>query len=156
MPIPTITATRTINAPPERVWAAITDIGNAPHMLTCVLDVAVLTQDEFGVGYVWSETRRMFGKDAAETMTVVAMQPGVAYTAEACNFGARYISSFQVDPVGSDATELTFTFAAESVASARWSQRIMMRIFGSIGKRATHRMIETDLDDIASYIGRHG
>ena len=55
----------------ENVWKAITDIENSGGMISSILDIHILHKppDDL-VGLKWEETRKMFGKEAMETMWI--------------------------------------------------------------------------------------
>jgi len=67
----TISTSETINASAVRVWQIITDIDNAQQNRTAILDIQVLNRPDTGIiGLEWKEVRKMFGIEAAETMTI--------------------------------------------------------------------------------------
>ncbi len=146
MPAP-IVVRRRVDAPASVVWSLITDLTGAPERISGITRVEVLSQSEsFGVGTTWRETRKMFGKEADETMTVTAMTDGESYTTEAHNRGTRYESTLTVAPVGPDTCELSMSFDAET--SGRVNQ-ILATLLGPVMKRSVIKMINQDLADIA-------
>ncbi|HWN70448.1 MAG TPA: SRPBCC family protein [Haliangium sp.] len=64
-----------IDAPPDRVFAAMTDADGYRHWMKGFVGVEKLTQGPFGVGTEWRETRRMFGREASEVFEVTAYEP---------------------------------------------------------------------------------
>lgn len=109
-----ITIDRHIAAPPERVFALISDFANAPKRIPAILRVEMLTSGPVGIGTRFSETRKMFGKEATETMEVVAFDAPRSYSLRAYNCGCEYNSSFGVEPDGAG-SKLTFHFDAKPV-----------------------------------------
>jgi uncharacterized protein YndB with AHSA1/START domain len=67
--------TETIAAPPERVFAIMTDIPAAAHWMPGFVRIERLTGGEFGPGTRFRETRKMYGHEATEEFEVVAMEP---------------------------------------------------------------------------------
>jgi len=64
------------NAPPARVFGAITDLENWHKWMPGLVRVERLTQGEYGTGAQWRETRKMMGREATETFEVTAFEPG--------------------------------------------------------------------------------
>lgn len=68
-----VTVTEKIQAPRERVWQIITDIAHAAKTISGLKELTVLERPAAGlIGLKWTETRVMFGKEAAETMWITA------------------------------------------------------------------------------------
>jgi uncharacterized protein YndB with AHSA1/START domain len=63
-------------APLEKVFSAVTDIPAAEKWMPNLVRMELLTEGAYGVGTRWRETRKMFGKEAAEVFEVVAYTPG--------------------------------------------------------------------------------
>ena len=81
---------RAIAAPPERVWAVITDLGGAADVMSGIDSVERLDDGAgFGVGTRWRETRTLFGRQATEILEVTAVDAGRSYTVEAESRGTH-------------------------------------------------------------------
>ncbi|WP_306363711.1 SRPBCC family protein [Nocardia sp. CC227C] len=144
--MPTISVTREIAAPPERVWAVVTDIDRAAEVMKGVDKVERVGGGAgFEVGTAWRETRTMLGKRSTETMTVTAIDPGRSYTVEADSRGTHFTSVITVAPQG-EGTLLSMTFGGEAEGPAAK----LAGIFGKLFERATRRLVRRDLDDIAA------
>lgn len=65
----------TIAAPPERVFAALTDVDSLPHWMSGLVRIERLTDGPFGKGTRFREVRKMFGREAAEVFDVVEFDP---------------------------------------------------------------------------------
>ncbi len=94
-----VSASTEIKARREDVWRIISDIDSAKHNITAILDVEVLERAPAAdsvLGLKWTETRKMFGKEAKETMTVVAEKPGYWYETRAQNHGTVYTSKMEI------------------------------------------------------------
>ncbi|HYH65119.1 MAG TPA: SRPBCC family protein [Urbifossiella sp.] len=92
--MPGFDLTHTVAAPLPAVFAAFTDFENAPKRIPDIIRVEMLTPGPVGVGTAFKETRKMFGKECTETMTVTAFEPGklVELSAAACGmeFSTRF------------------------------------------------------------------
>jgi uncharacterized protein YndB with AHSA1/START domain len=66
----------TIAAPPERVFAALTDLDGAQKWMPNLVRIERLTPEKTGVGMRWRETRKMFGREASEEFEVTGLEPG--------------------------------------------------------------------------------
>jgi carbon monoxide dehydrogenase subunit G len=140
-----MTVSRHVDAPPERVWAVLTDLEHAPDVIRAIDAVEVHTGPGFGVGTRWTETRTMMGRTASETMEVTAVDPGRSYVVEAASGGTRYRSEFDVVPDGGG-TQLTMTFAGQP---SGLGTRLMAATIGRLFATATRRALAADLDDVA-------
>ena len=79
-----IEASRVVNAPPEAVWAIVTDLAETANVIEAIESIEVLQgPDPLAVGTRWRESRTMFGKTASEEMEVTELDPGRSYTVEA-------------------------------------------------------------------------
>ncbi|MFJ8668352.1 SRPBCC family protein [Streptomyces sp. NPDC093600] len=145
---------RRIRATPGPVWETMTDLKDMERILTGVDRVEVLTEGAFGVGTRWRETRRMFGKEATEEMTVTESVPPERYVTVADSHGMRYVSEIALRPDGSDATTVRMTFSARP-ADGR-ATGLLTRLLGGLGVRAVSRALARDLDDVAASVERRG
>jgi uncharacterized protein YndB with AHSA1/START domain len=64
-----------VEAPPAVVFAALSDVDRWKAWLPNLIAVEKLTAGPFGPGTEWRETRRMFGKEAAEHFRVTRYEP---------------------------------------------------------------------------------
>jgi uncharacterized protein YndB with AHSA1/START domain len=64
------------DAPLDKVFAAVTDIPAAEKWMPNLVRMEMLTDGPYGVGTKWRETRKMFGKEAAEVFEVTGLAPG--------------------------------------------------------------------------------
>lgn len=65
-----------VSAPPQTVAAAIADIDEYGLWMPNLVRIERLTEENFGVGTRWRETRRMFGREATEEFEVRVWEPG--------------------------------------------------------------------------------
>ena len=141
-----ITVTREIDAPPERVWAVITDLEGSSEVIAAIDKVEVLTPGPFAVGTTWRETRTMFGRSATEEMTVSDVNPGHGYTVVADSSGVHYTSSFIVEP-SSGGSRLTMTFGGEATSRGA---RAMGALMAPFMRSSMTKALARDLGDIAA------
>ncbi|MCB0343214.1 MAG: SRPBCC family protein [Pseudobdellovibrionaceae bacterium] len=80
-----------IKVPTSTVWKTVTDIENCDQILTAILRIEILVKPKNGiVGLKWRETRKMLGKEAAETMWITRAEEGHWYETQALNSGCEY------------------------------------------------------------------
>ena len=129
------------------MWQIATDIEHAENVLGAVQRIERLDSGSaFGVGTRWRETRKMFGREATEEMTVIAVDEGRSYTTGAHSRGSRYSSVVSVEPVGDQRSRISMVFGAEPQGwAARMSAMTLGRLFAGYIRRA----LRADLDDIA-------
>jgi uncharacterized protein YndB with AHSA1/START domain len=65
----------TIAAPPERVFATLTDLDGASAWMRGLVEIEKLTQGPFGAGTRWREVRRFMGQKASEIFEVIDVEP---------------------------------------------------------------------------------
>ena len=139
---------RLVRAPADRVWEVITDISHADQTLSGVTKVEPLTEGPYGVGTTWRETRRMFGREDTQQMQVTLAQEPTRTVIEADSSGVHYVTDFTLTPTG-DATRLTMSFVAVQ-ARTNPMMKALWTLFGTLGAKATEKMMSKDLHDIAS------
>lgn len=121
-----VTVSRTVDAPPERVW----EIGGDP----------------FGIGTRWRETRVMMRREETEEMTVTAVEPGRNYSVEADNCAVHYTSVLRFELAGSHRTTVSVTFMGEPTEP----QNVIQRLLGRLGSRVVRKSLGRDLVDLAT------
>lgn len=141
-----VTVRQPCAAPAEVVWTLATDLAALPETMSGIAAVEVLTQGEFGVGTRWRETRRMYGKDATEEMTITAVEPERSYTAEATSRGMHYVTTFQFLPT-EHGTDVVMTFGGEALGTAA---KVMSRATGWAMTGSVRKLVQKDLADLAT------
>ncbi|MFD3947828.1 SRPBCC family protein [Streptomyces sp. NPDC058579] len=154
MAMKSIVVERRIQAPPGPVWEAMTDLRGMERMLAGVERVEVLTEGGFGVGTRWRETRKMFGKEATEEMTVTEAEPPDRYVTVADSHGMHYVSEIALRPDGAGATVARMTFSATPAAGSRMG--FLAKLMSGLGAKAVSRALAKDLDDVAASLERRG
>lgn len=135
---------RMISRPRAEVFRVFTDLEAAPRRIEGIQSLEVLTEGPMTVGTRFRETRKMFGKEATEEMTVTEFRPNEGYvtTAESC--GAKYRSeyTFKEAPEG---TQVDFTFEGKPMTLIA---KVMTPVMGLLLGRMMRRCLEADLNDL--------
>ncbi len=142
-----IKLTRTVAAPPQRLWEVVTDLDSVSRHISGISRIERLDGGNgFEVGTRWRETRTMFGREATEEMEVTGLEPGRSYTVEADGRGAHYRSVFTVEP-HPDGSRLTTTFAGQPRGALA---RVLAATIGRLFEGATRKALQRDLDEMAA------
>lgn len=140
-----------IDSSVESVWQAVSNIENADKMISAITALTVLEEpDDEGslVGLKWKETRKVFGKEADETMWITEYEENRYYATRAENHGAVYRSTMSVKEIGEN-TLLTLTF--ENSPSSLFV-KVVSAVMGIFVKRAMTKMLDKDLQDIKQFV----
>lgn len=141
-------ATRHVNAPPQKVWAVMTNLDGFADAISGIESVERLDDgSDFEVGTKWRETRVMFGRTATEDMWVTEIDPGHSYVVEASSHGAEYRTAQSVEPVDGGGSRLTMSFSGKPVSTMA---RVMSATLGRLFEKATRKAFEQDLADVAA------
>lgn len=150
--MPTVSASRTIAAPLDRVWSVFTDLASSEEHLGAVERVEMLTDGEFGVGTTWRETRKMFGRTETEEMQVTALVHRSSYTVGATSQGTTYSSRFDFTEHGPSSTEVRFTFTGETQGGVR---KAIGAVVWPLFRGKVAKELRRDLDDLAEVCEGH-
>ena len=132
------------------VWSAITDIENAQHMISGILALKIIHKPEDGiVGLKWTETRKMFGKEASETMWITESKSEEFYRTRAESHGSLYLTKMAIKELDADTTELTMSFSAEAQSKMI---KIISSIMGLFVNKSMKKMLLSDLQEIKKYV----
>lgn len=137
--------TRPVDASPDAVFAASTDLASRPQRVPSVTRCEPLTEGPFGLGTRYRETRRLLGRETAEDFTVVACEPGrrfvTACWAAECRVEVTY--AVEAAPGG---TELSVTLAVAPETPKGW-----LAVGGCLAFRGPlGRMFATELAAVAA------
>ncbi|QDU23146.1 SRPBCC family protein [Urbifossiella limnaea] len=113
--MPGFDLTHTVAAPLPVVFDAFTDFASAPKRIPEILRVEMLTPGPVGVGTAFKETRKMFGKECTETMTVSAFEAGKLVELSATSCGAVFTTRFTFEPDGGK-TRVSVAFRTKAVS----------------------------------------
>lgn len=139
-----VSATTQIDAQPDRVWEIITDLDNLESNISAITDVTIHENPSTTfVGAKWTETRKMFGKQASETMWVTDAVENSWFETRAESHGAIYISRWSIAPSkGGTSVQLTFDTTPTSLPAKLMSK--LAFLFNS----AVRKAFESDLADV--------
>ncbi len=140
-----IELTTEIAAPPEIVYATVTDIARWPDFFRGIAQMELLTPGPIVVGTKFRETRTMFGRNASEAMTVAMLEPPRQFALTAENHGTRYRIIHQVASV-TGGSRLRLTFEGTPVTLAAKLGAIIALLF----KGAVTKKLSSDLNDVKS------
>lgn len=141
------TLRRRIAATPERLFALATDFDNLPRIMSAIRRVDVLSPGPVGVGTKIRETRVMFGREAAEEMTITTFDPPHVYVLECTNHGCRYRAEMRFLPAAggeASATDVELGFQAEALTWFTKLLSVLMRPMISMCAKQSAK----DLDDL--------
>ncbi len=140
--MPSVTTTRHIAAPIERVFEVFTSLEQAAANIRGIDRVDLLTPGPFGLGTRWKETRTMLGKQATEEMWITEFDPPRAYTAEAESCGAHYRTVHRFAPEGAG-TRVEMEFGARPVTwVAKLFSPLSFLMMGSLRKMMDHDLAD--------------
>ena len=141
-----------ISKPKSVIWTAITDIENCSNMLSSIIDLEVLNQPtETIVGLKWKETRKMFGKEATETMWITDFVENEYYCTRAESHGSVYITKLSLTEAGEN-TMLSMSFTAEAQSTF---VKIISAIMSLFIKNSMQKELFKDLLDIKNYVEKN-
>jgi len=148
----TLTVSRTIAAPPEKVFDGFTDFERAAERIRGIQKLEILERSDsgpggIGVGMRFRETRVMFGKEATEEMEITRFERPTGYTVEARSHGSHYVSTFAFVADGPGTrVDVTFDARPESFFAK------LMSPFMFLFRGTMRRCLEGDIEDLQKHI----
>ena len=140
----TIEVSENIKSPKQDVWKTIVDIENAEKSIPAILKVEVLERPTNGlVGLKWRETRKMFGKEATETMWITCAEENHWYETQAFSSGCEYNTRITVEET-SDGTKLSMRL--ETIPKTLIAR--LMSPLGFLFSGAIKKNLQQDLSEI--------
>lgn len=141
----------TIAAPPERVFAVMTDIPAAAQWMPGFVRIERLTGGEFGPGTRFRETRRMYGHEATEEFEVAAMEPprALEFVVDGTKGSSKrglYRFRYRLEPDGAG----TRVVLAGELTGLNW----LMGLFGKLMAGTFRKACAKDLAGMKAYIER--
>ena len=144
---PVLSIDRLIEASPEAVFDAATDIERWPEMVPPIVRVEKLTDGPVGLGTVFRETRIMFKREATETMEFLEWDRPHGYSFGAESHGSRFRTTFRITAEG-EQTRLAMTFSATPLTR---TAKIMIFLMKPMMKKMLD-MCGKDLDAIKAHV----
>ncbi len=141
-----ITVEIDIQAPPEAVWRAVSDIENAAETIGAIEAIEIL-EHQTGpsiTGLKWRETRTMFGKQATEVMWVTEAVEASYYETRAESHGSVYRTRIALQ-AHDGGTRLSMAFEGQPITTGA---KIIWALSGFVVKRSVRKALEQDLVDI--------
>jgi hypothetical protein len=132
-----------VAAPPEVVYATLTDLAGWTNFVRATQRLEILTPGAVCVGTRFRETRTMFGRSSTEEMTVAALDPPRRFDVTAENHGTRYLARHEIAPAANGA-RLRLIFEGHAVSFAA---RLGM-VIGLLFKGAVRKQLQADLEDV--------
>ena len=136
-----------VNASVEDVFAAASDLPNAPHRIRGITKMEVLTEGPIGVGTRFRETRIMFKREATEEMEITSFDPPAGYTMECRSHGSHYVTRWSFHPEAGG-TRIRMVFEARPLT-------FMAKVMGFIFKplmKACMKETAKDLEDLKTSV----
>lgn len=151
MTVREVTVTRDVAAPPERVWAVLTDLDRLPAVLRGVEALHVLTDGPYALGTRWWETRRVLGVRATEELEVVGNDPFRSTVLASSSRGVDYRTETTLEALvlPEPGTRVTLRLTAHAPERGGLAG-LVGTVTGPLGERVTRRMLTQDLADLAA------
>jgi carbon monoxide dehydrogenase subunit G len=146
------TSEHRIDAPPERVFEAMTNPEGFGRWMQGFVRAERITPGDFGVGTQFRETRKMFGKEATEHFEVTACEPGkrlglkVDGTKGTTGKG-EFRFDYEFEPAGAGTRVRTR-------AEIDMPGGLFTKIIGKLMKGAFKKACDKDLDALKAYVER--
>jgi len=139
-----VTVTKTINAPSEAIFRAVSDIDNLPNTNPDIVGIEFLTEQRSGVGTRFRETRRMKkGKELVTELEVTEYDPAGRVRMVADTHGTIWDTVFTVTPSG--------TGAVLVIEMDCRAHKLLPKLLNPLFKGLFRRGIEKHLDDLKTY-----
>lgn len=138
-----IVITRTIAAPPDRVFRTVADIRNYANAVPSITDVDILTEQETGVGTRFREARWMKNREVATELEVTEYVENERVRLIADSHGAVWDSIFTVR-AKDGGTELVLTM--ESRASG-----VIPRILNWLMSGMYRKALSQEMDAVKTF-----
>ena len=129
-----------IDAPPEKVFAAITDLHGAGRWLPGCTKLEVLTTGPYARGTRWRETRQVFGREATEEMEVTNIEPPRVIELhcdgrKGSSGNVHYYFRYELDPLGIG----TLLKLDGRIEPAGWFGRLMAPLMRAAFQKALNK-----------------
>lgn len=136
-----------IKASPDVCFAVFSDLDNLEERITALTKLEVLTVGPMALGTKWRETRKMFGQESSEVMTISEFDSPNYYAAAAASHGAEYYSRYEFIPEA-DGTRVIMTFRSKAVSLMA---KFMTLFSGALMKSLT-KAISADMTELKQTI----
>lgn len=143
--------TQQVAAPPERVFAALTDLDGAGAWMPGLVRIERLTEGPMRVGSAWRETRKMMGKEATEELEVTTMEAPWRFAVrcdgtKGTSGQGEYLFSYRLSPEGGR-TRVELDAEIRALGPIR---RLLARLMVGMYRK----MMAKDLQALHDYLGK--
>ena len=142
------TVTRTIDAPQELVFAAVSEVENLPRVVPDIVGIEILGDSDSGVGTRFRETRLMSGKEAVTELEVTEFVENERVRMIADSHGTIWDSVFTVRREAAG-TELELRMDANA-------QKLVPRLLNPVLKGLFKKGLDKHMDAVKDYCERGG
>lgn len=134
---------RSIDAPPDRVFAAVADIPNLTDVNPSVVKIEVLSEKRSGLGTRFRETRLMNGKEAVTELEITEFVPDERIRMVADSHGTIWDTVFTVQ-AARGRTELELRMDAHA-------QKLLPKLLNPIFKGLFKKGLDRHMDAVQAY-----
>lgn len=137
----------TINANIDQVFSTFSDLESIEKIISEILEFEVLNgPTKMEVGTKWKETRKVFGKEATETMWVSEFNKNSNYVVLADSHGTKYRSEYTFSNI-SEKTIVKMSFTGTPYTFGAKLMGFMAFIFSNSLKK----LLEKDMTELKNY-----
>ncbi len=140
----TIRTERIIRAPVDCVFATLARIENFSQAVPGITDVEFLTDQQYGVGTKFRETRLVNGREAKAVLEVVELDENQLIRLVSDEGGTVWDTVFTVEPTGDDGTRMTMNMDARP-------HNFMARLITPMIVNMVGRFVEADMDSVRQH-----
>ena len=142
----------TIQGSKAAIWAAITDIENAPKIISGIKKIEVVEKPTNGlVGLRWRETRILFGKPATAEKWVTEAAENAFYKTRAESDGFVFLTTVSISEGSGGGMTLTSSHDSQPQTIGT---KLMSIPMGLLFKGVAKKAILQDLVDIKAVVER--
>lgn len=143
---------RTINAKPDEVWKALTDLAQLETTRDGVHNVHPLSEGGYDVGTRWTEDRTLLGHHGTETCEVIECRPPRHTTIESRAGRDRITTSFALSDFNG-ATRVAMTVRADMSHRTTFG-KLAWEAWGDFDYARSRRSLARDLERLAEVAER--
>lgn len=136
----------TVSAPRESVFRVFSDFSKAAERIEGIESIEMLDEGPFQVGTRFRETRKMFGKETTEEMTVVELEGDRFYRVTADSCGTHFSTAFQFSD-HPDGTEVKVSI--ETKPYSLFAK--LMSPLGRLMAGSMKKMMCSDIDQLKAF-----
>lgn len=143
--MPGFEVTRVVHASIDRVFEVFTDLQGSLSRCKGITKIEMVTTGPIEKGTIYKETRQVYSRESTETLEFTEFDPPSRWTITGVSCGARFTSSFDLQPEG-DGTRVIVSTSLKPLNPAAWLMSLLAPLLNGTMKRA----INQDLDTLAS------